>query len=99
MFPYSNCRSISDGFFNRPFVESFHGRFRDECLNRELLWTLSEAPCRRGRLTGSTTTTLVRTASLATKARLASRQQPLHRRLRSGSARPAPTMDKPTTKT
>jgi len=25
------------------FVESFHGRFRDECLNRELLWTLSEA--------------------------------------------------------
>ncbi len=25
------------------FVESFHGRFRDECLNRELRWTLSEA--------------------------------------------------------
>lgn len=25
------------------FVESFHGRFRDECLNREELWTLSEA--------------------------------------------------------
>ncbi len=25
------------------FVESFHGRFRDECLNREQLWTLSEA--------------------------------------------------------
>ena len=25
------------------FVESFHGRFRDECLNRELLWILSEA--------------------------------------------------------
>jgi len=25
------------------FVESFHGRFRDECLNRELLWTLTEA--------------------------------------------------------
>ena len=25
------------------FVESFHGRFRDECLNRETLWTLSEA--------------------------------------------------------
>jgi hypothetical protein len=23
------------GFFNRPFVEAFHGRFRDECLNRE----------------------------------------------------------------
>lgn len=25
------------------FVESFHGRFRDECLNRETLWTLTEA--------------------------------------------------------
>jgi len=25
------------------FVASFHGRFRDECLNREQLWTLTEA--------------------------------------------------------
>ena len=25
------------------FVESFHGRFRDECLNREQLHTLTEA--------------------------------------------------------
>jgi putative transposase len=25
------------------FVESFHGRFRDECLDREQLWTLTEA--------------------------------------------------------
>ena len=25
------------------FVESFHGRFRDACLNREQLWTLTEA--------------------------------------------------------
>jgi transposase InsO family protein len=25
------------------FLESFHGRFRDECLNRERLWTLTEA--------------------------------------------------------
>jgi transposase InsO family protein len=25
------------------FVESFHGRFRDECLNREQMWTLTEA--------------------------------------------------------
>jgi len=24
------------------FVESFHSRFRDECLNREYLWTLTE---------------------------------------------------------
>ena len=26
------------------FVESLHGRFRDEFLNREQLWTLTEAP-------------------------------------------------------
>ncbi len=25
------------------FVESFHSRFRDECLNREQLWTFTEA--------------------------------------------------------
>ena len=25
------------------FVESFHSRFRDECLDREQLWTLSKA--------------------------------------------------------
>ncbi len=25
------------------FVESFHGRFRDECLNQEQLWTPTEA--------------------------------------------------------
>lgn len=25
------------------FVESFHGRFQDECLNRERFWTLTEA--------------------------------------------------------
>lgn len=25
------------------FVESFHGRFCDECLNQEVLWTLTEA--------------------------------------------------------
>ena len=25
------------------FVESFHSAFRDECLNREQLWTLTEA--------------------------------------------------------
>ena len=24
-------------------MESFHGRFREECLNREQLWTLTEA--------------------------------------------------------
>ena len=25
------------------YIESFHGRFREECLNREQLWTLIEA--------------------------------------------------------
>jgi len=25
------------------YIESFHGRFREECLNREQLWTLTEA--------------------------------------------------------
>ena len=25
------------------FIESFHNRLRDECLNREQLWTLTEA--------------------------------------------------------
>ena len=25
------------------YIESFHSRFRDECLNREQLWTLTEA--------------------------------------------------------
>ncbi|MST00590.1 MAG: transposase [Pedosphaera sp.] len=29
--------------WQKGFVESFHGRFRDECLNREQLWTLTEA--------------------------------------------------------
>ncbi|CAN5833057.1 hypothetical protein BH09VER1_BH09VER1_47750 [soil metagenome] len=29
--------------FQNGFVESFHGRFRDECLNREQLWTLTKA--------------------------------------------------------
>ena len=32
------------------FVESFHGRFRDECLNREQLWTLTESQGRHRRL-------------------------------------------------
>ena len=34
------------------FVESFHSRFRDECLNREQLWTLHppRGPCRHRRL-------------------------------------------------
>ena len=25
------------------YIESFHARFREECLNREQLWTLTEA--------------------------------------------------------
>jgi len=30
------------------FVESFHGRFRDECLNREQLWTRASPSLRWG---------------------------------------------------
>ena len=37
-----SCSAKSSPWQNG-FVESFHGRFRDECLNRELLWTLTEA--------------------------------------------------------
>ena len=32
-----------DSPWQNGFVESFHGRFRDECLKREQLWTLTEA--------------------------------------------------------
>ena len=32
-----------DSPWQNGFVGSFHGRFRDECLNREQLWTLTEA--------------------------------------------------------
>jgi transposase InsO family protein len=35
---YRARQSVANGF-----VESFHGRLRDECLNREQLWTLTEA--------------------------------------------------------
>ena len=33
--------SVSDIFHG--YIESFHARFREECLNREQLWTLTEA--------------------------------------------------------
>ena len=36
-------------------VESFHGRFRDECLNQEVLWTLTEARVLEGPTAGNTT--------------------------------------------
>ena len=39
--PASECTPAS--LWQNGFVESFHGRFRDECLNREQLWTLTEA--------------------------------------------------------
>jgi transposase InsO family protein len=32
-----------DSPWQNGFAESFHGRFRDECLNREQFWTLTEA--------------------------------------------------------
>jgi putative transposase len=76
------------------FVESFHGRFRDECLNRETLWSLTEARVviedyRQHYNTQG------RTAGLATKAQLASPHTLPHPWLRSGSALPPPRMDNP----
>ena len=41
-----NIKTISitpASLWENGFVESFHSRFRDECLNREQLWTLTEA--------------------------------------------------------
>jgi transposase InsO family protein len=37
------CREAPGSPWQNGFVESFHGRLRDECLNREQLWTLTEA--------------------------------------------------------
>jgi hypothetical protein len=34
---------LKAGFFNRPHIESFHDKFRDECLNREIFGSLLEA--------------------------------------------------------
>jgi putative transposase len=76
------------------FVESFHGRFRDECLNRGQLWTLTEA-LSLSKTSDIATTTFGRTASWATKAQCAMRSCSLHRQLRSGSALPTAAMDKP----
>jgi putative transposase len=79
------------------FAESFHGRFRDECLNREQLWTLTEARvvtedyCCQYTIIG-------RTASLVTKALNAS-QLPFHLRLQSPFGLLTPKMDKPKQRT
>ena len=35
--------SIVDVCRQNGYIESFHARFREECLNREQLWTLTEA--------------------------------------------------------
>ena len=75
------------------FVESFHGRFRDECLNREQLWTLTEAEW-SSRTTAANTTIIGRTASSVTKAPNAS-QLPFHLRLQSPFGLLTPKMDKP----
>ena len=40
---HQNVEQAWKQYQNTGFVESFHGRFRDECLNREQLWTLTEA--------------------------------------------------------
>ena len=49
------------------FVESFHGRLRDECLNQEQLWTLTEARVVAADFRRHYNTTLARTASSATR--------------------------------
>lgn len=81
------------------FVESFHGRFRDECLNREQLWTLTEA-----RVVFEDFRTHYNHHRPHSKLgyqspkRFAATIQPLHHRLQSPSGLLAPMMDK-TTKT
>ena len=73
------CRehNISEVSFHRwkrqnGHVESFHGSLRDECLNREQLWTLTR-PAWSSRPSAASTTSAAHTASSATRARLASR--------------------------
>ena len=75
------------------FVESFHGRFRDECLNREQLWTLTEVRVviedfRRQYNHERPHSQLGYESPVAFAARS------VHSRLRSGYALPAPGMDK-----
>jgi transposase InsO family protein len=77
------------------FVESFHGRFRDECLDREQLWTLTEARVviedfRRDYNQRRPT------ANSATSVPPASPPNFFHPRLRSAYGLPPPGMDKPT---
>jgi transposase InsO family protein len=81
------------------FVESFHGRFRDECLNREQLWTLTEARvviedfrCEYNQLRPHSK------LGYQSPVRFAQNNSP-HPRRREGVARPEPGMDKPTTTT
>ena len=79
------------------YVESFHGRLRDECLNREQFWTLTEARVVIGTTAGNTIPS-GRTANWATSVPHASRQgRPHHPRLRSACGLPTPEMDNPTT--
>ena len=79
------------------FVESFHGRFRDECLNREQLWTLTEARVVIEDLPRINTTRMrPHSQARATKARRATRRVYIHPWLRSGPpsrAFPPPGMD------
>jgi putative transposase len=80
------------------FVESFHGRFRDECLNREQLWTLTEARVVVGEFREKYNQ--VRPHSrlgYESPAAFAARSCPA--RLRSGCALPTPGLDNGQTKT
>ncbi|MBK8001577.1 MAG: transposase family protein, partial [Verrucomicrobia bacterium] len=80
------------------FVESFHGRFRDECLNREQLWTLTGSAGGGGRLPAE-----IQSGEAAQRAGLRKpgglRREFVHAPLRSGYALPPRGMDKESRKT
>jgi putative transposase len=78
------------------FVESVHGRFPDECLNQEQLWTLTEARGGVGDYRRNTTR-LGRTGGWATRARRRLRRATGHL-LQSGYALPPQGMDNQRTK-
>ncbi len=80
------------------FVESFHGKFRDECLNREQLWTLTEARVVIGEFRREYNQ-LRPHSKLGYQSPSGLRQNSVHPRLRSGFALPPPGWTKPKQKT
>ena len=77
------------------FVESFHGRFRDECLNREQLWTLTEARGGHRRLPAGIQPTKAASQTGRPESGELCAEENFHLRFRSGYALPPPEMDKP----